>query len=123
MFYRQAGNIASNYLSDRKMIPLRQDRWFLYAFLAVLLVIVPQVADDYWFGAILIPLLVFSIAALGLNIVTGYTGQLSLGSAGFMLLGAVATFNFMFHFSGEKALFDMPLPWALFLAERIASKV
>ena len=116
MFYRQAGNIASNYLSDRKMIPLRQDRWFLYAFLAVLLVIVPQVADDYWFGAILIPLLVFSIAALGLNIVTGYTGQLSLGSAGFMLLGAVATFNFMFHFSGEKALFDMPLPLALFLA-------
>jgi len=98
------------------MIPLREDRWFLYAFLAVLLIIVPQVADDYWFGAILIPLLVFSIAELGLNIVTGYTGQLSLGSAGFMLLGAVATFNFMFHFSGEKALFDMPLPVALFLA-------
>ena len=110
MFYRQAGNIVSSYLSERKMIPLRQDRWFLYAFLAVMLLVVPQVADDYWFGAILIPVLVFAIASLGLNIVTGYTGQLSLGSAGFMLLGAVATFNFMLRFEA------MPLPLALFLA-------
>ncbi|MXX99095.1 MAG: branched-chain amino acid ABC transporter permease, partial [Gammaproteobacteria bacterium] len=116
MFYRETNHIISNYTADRSMIPLRQDRWFLYAFLLFILFVVPQIADDYWMGAILIPLLVFSLAALGLNILTGYTGQLSLGSGGFMLLGAVATFNFLYRFDGEIIPFDMPLPMALFFA-------
>lgn len=94
------------------MLPLRQDRWFIYAILAVMLFIVPEIGDDYWLSAILIPLMVFSLAALGLNIVTGYTGQLSLGTAGFMLMGAIATFNFVFRFDGEAIPFDMPLPMA-----------
>jgi branched-chain amino acid transport system permease protein len=52
------------------------------------------VADDYWYNAILIPWLVLSLAGLGLNILTGYAGQLSLGSAAFMAVGAFAAYNF-----------------------------
>ena len=118
MFYRETRTMTSDYLKDRSMLPaMRQDRWFLYALVLVLLFVVPVIGDDYWLSAILIPLMVFSLASLGLNLVTGYTGQLSLGTGGFMLLGAIAAFNFLFRFSGgDDGGFDMPLPLALFLA-------
>ena len=112
MFYRESKLIVGHYLQDRRMLPLRQDRWFVYALLAVMLFVVPEIGDDYWLSAILIPLMVFSLAALGLNIVTGYTGQLSLGTAGFMLMGAILTFNFIYRFDGVNIPFDMPLPLA-----------
>jgi len=48
---------------------------------------------DYLFGAVLVPILILSLAGLGLNILTGYAGQLSLGSAAFMAIGAFATYN------------------------------
>jgi branched-chain amino acid transport system permease protein len=69
-------------------------RWSLVALLLVAFGVVPWVGNDYWFSAILVPLLVFSLAALGLNILTGYTGQLSVGSAAFMAIGAFASYNF-----------------------------
>ncbi|AXF05652.1 branched-chain amino acid ABC transporter permease [Paraburkholderia hospita] len=56
-------------------------------------VVVPAFGNDYWLNAILIPFLVLSLAGLGLNLVTGYAGQLSLGSAAFMSIGAYATYN------------------------------
>lgn len=63
----------------------------------VLLVIavfgVPYFGNDYWLSAILIPWLVLSLAGLGLNILTGYAGQLSLGSSAFMAVGAYVTYN------------------------------
>jgi branched-chain amino acid transport system permease protein len=64
--------------------------------LALLLafVAVPRLANDYWLTAILIPFLVLSLAGIGLNILTGYAGQLSLGSAAFMAVGAFAAYNF-----------------------------
>ena len=97
------------------MLPLPQDRWLIYAFLAVMMTAVPIVGDDYWLSAILIPLMVFSLAALGLNIVTGYTGQLSLGTGGFMLMGSIMTYNFIYRFDGENIPFDMPLPLAFIM--------
>ena len=54
----------------------------------------PLFANEYWFSAILIPFLIFALAALGLNILTGYAGQLSLGTAAFMAVGAFAAYNF-----------------------------
>ena len=112
MFYRGGRHIITHYLQDRRMLPLDQDRWFIYAIVAVMLFVVPRFGDDYWISAILIPLMVFTIAALGLNIVTGYTGQLSLGTGGFMLMGAIMTFNFIYRFDGNAIPFDMPLPLA-----------
>ncbi len=110
MFYRGGGQIVSNYLQDRRMLPIRQDRWFLFAALFAMFFVVPNIADDYWLSAILIPLMVFTLASLGLNILTGYTGQLSLGTGGFMLTGAIAAFNFIYRFEG------MPLLLAFILA-------
>ena len=63
-----------------------------------------MVASEYWIKAILIPFLIFSLAALGLNILTGYAGQLSLGSAAFMAVGAFAAYNFMGRIEGMPVL-------------------
>jgi branched-chain amino acid transport system permease protein len=94
VFYREAGQFKTTYAADQQLFPIRQDRVALLVLLAVAYLAVPLVADDYWFSAILIPFLVFALAALGLNILTGYAGQLSLGSAAFMAVGAVAAYNF-----------------------------
>lgn len=55
--------------------------------------LVPLVANEYWLQAILIPFLVFSLAAIGLNLLTGYAGQLSLGTGGFMAVGAYVSYK------------------------------
>lgn len=55
--------------------------------------VLPLVGTDYLFEAILTPFLALSLAGLGLNLLTGYAGQLSLGSAAFMAVGAFAAFN------------------------------
>src|SRR5688572_9365665 len=62
--------------------------------LLLLALAAPLVADDYWFNAILIPFFTLSLAGLGLNILTGFAGQLSLGSAAFMAVDAFAAYNF-----------------------------
>jgi len=61
--------------------------------LLVAYLVVPFVASPYFLVTIMIPSLIFCIAALGLNVLTGYAGQLSLGTGGFMAVGAYATFK------------------------------
>ncbi|HEX5766685.1 MAG TPA: branched-chain amino acid ABC transporter permease [Burkholderiales bacterium] len=110
MFYRLAGQFKSSYAADQQIFPIRQDRFFVVGLMLVAFVVIPLVANDYWLGAILIPFLILGLAALGLNILTGYTGQLSLGTAGFMAVGAFAAFNFILRVP------QMPFLLALFLA-------
>lgn len=93
MFYREAGQFKTSYAADQAIFPIPQDRWFIIGLLAVAYVVVPLVATPYWLHAVLLPMLIFSIAALGLNVLTGYAGQLSLGTGGFMAVGAYATFK------------------------------
>lgn len=100
MFYREAGQFKTTYESDSQIFPIRQDRYALAALLLVALVVVPLFATPYLLSAILIPFLIFSLAALGLNILTGYAGQLSLGTAAFMAVGAFASFNFIARLPG-----------------------
>lgn len=95
MYYRETGQIVSSYTEDRRMVPVREDRWIMWAFLAFMFLVVPFIGNDYWFSAILIPMMVLGIASLGLNIASGYTGQLSLGTAGFMSFGAFTAYNLM----------------------------
>lgn len=71
---------------------------------------VPFLASDYVIEAILLPFLALSLAGLGLNLLTGYTGQVSLGSAAFMAVGAFAAFNF------EYRVDWLPLPVSILLA-------
>ena len=93
MLYREAGQFRSTYAEDMQIFPIRQDRIALMLLLAVGFVVVPMVATQYWFSALLIPFLIFSLATLGLNILTGYAGQISLGTAAFMAVGAFMAYN------------------------------
>ena len=117
MIYREAGQFKTTYPEDQQIFPIRQDRYAMAAILAVAFCVIPLIASDYWFTAILIPFLILSLAALGLNILTGYTGQLSLGTAGFMAVGAFAAFNFVLRVPG------MPVLLAFFLAGLTAALV
>ena len=93
MFYRENGQFKTDYLKDNQIFPVLQDKWFIYALLVVAFVAMPIVATDYFFLAILIPFLILSLAALGLNLLVGYCGQISLGSGAFMAVGAYMAYN------------------------------
>jgi len=95
MLYREAGQFKSTYAEDQQIFPIRQDRVAVALLLAVAFVLAPLAADQYWLSAILTPFLIFSLATLGLNILTGYAGQLSLGTAAFMAVGAFMAYNFV----------------------------
>ncbi len=100
MFYREAGQFKSSYQTDGQIFPIRQDRIGIALLIVLAFIVVPITATPYFFSAILIPFLIFSLAALGLNILTGYAGQLSLGSAAFMAVGAFSTYNFVLRVPG-----------------------
>ena len=104
MLYREAGQFKSTYAADGQILPIRQDRIGLALMLVIAFGVVPFVASPYFFSAILIPFLIFALAAIGLNILTGYAGQLSLGSAAFMAVGAFASYNFMLRVPGMPVL-------------------
>ncbi|MDH5676126.1 MAG: branched-chain amino acid ABC transporter permease [Myxococcales bacterium] len=93
MLYREAGQFKTSYAADAAIFPIRQDRIAMLILLAVATVGVPLWADEYWLTSIFVPFLVFATAALGLNILTGYCGQLSLGTGGFMATGAYAAYK------------------------------
>ncbi len=94
MFYREAGQFKTSYAADQAIFPIAQDRWFVWGVLAVAALLVPLVASEYLYKAILIPFLILSLAAIGLNVLVGYCGQISLGSGAFMAVGAYAAYNF-----------------------------
>ena len=104
MFYREAGQFKTSYDKDAAIFPIRQDRIGIAVILAVAFFAVPLFATQYVFSAILIPFLILSLAAIGLNILTGYCGQLSLGTAAFMAVGAFASYNFMLRVPGMPIL-------------------
>jgi len=95
MLYREAGQFKATYAQDQQIFPIRQDRIAFALLLAVAFVLVPLTGTQYWLSAILTPFLIFSLATLGLNILTGYAGQLSLGTAAFMAVGAFMAYNFV----------------------------
>jgi len=109
MLYREAGQFKANYREDQQIFPIRQDRIAIGLLLALFFVVVPSIADEYWLQAILTPTLIFALAAIGLNILTGYAGQISLGSAAFMAVGAFAAYNFMLRVDGMPILAAMAL--------------
>ncbi|MGQ7844935.1 branched-chain amino acid ABC transporter permease [Granulosicoccus sp. 3-233] len=105
MFYREAGQFKTSYAADQALLPIRQDRIGLGLILLVAFVIVPVLASDFLIGSIMIPFLVFALAAVGLNILTGYAGQLSLGTGAFMGVGAYACYKLTTYFPDINILF------------------
>lgn len=109
MIYRENGQFKTSYKADQQIFPILQDRWAILALIAFAFVGVPMLADEYMFRAILIPFLILSLAALGVNLLVGYCGQITLGAGAFMAIGAYAAYNFMIRVDG------MPLIAALLL--------
>jgi len=100
MLYRENGQFKTTYRADQQIFPIVQDRVVLGLLLVCAFVAVPLIADEYMLRAILIPFLILSLAALGLNILVGYCGQISLGTGAFMAVGAYAAYNFMVRIEG-----------------------
>jgi branched-chain amino acid transport system permease protein len=117
MFYRENGQFKTSYRADQQIFPILQDRIGMVLVLLFAFVVMPLVADEYLFRAILIPFLILSLAALGLNILVGYCGQISLGTGAFMAVGAYAAYNFMARIEG------MPLILAILLGGLFATIV
>jgi len=109
MLYQEVGQISTSYAAERRIFRLRQDRIALWLLLGFAFVVMPWLGNDYWFSAILVPLLVLSLAGLGLNLLTGYAGQLSLGSAAFMAVGAFAAYNLQLRVPGLPLLVSFGL--------------
>lgn len=80
------GTLKQSYVADAALFDSRTQKIWL-AVAAALLCVFPFLANDYWlYLACLVGINVAS--ATGLNILTGYTGLVSLGQAAFMGLGA-----------------------------------
>jgi branched-chain amino acid transport system permease protein len=93
MLYRENGQFKSTYASDQQMLPILQDRLFMLVLVAFAFIGVPLLAGDYLYLSILIPFLILALAAIGLNLLVGYCGQISIGHAAFMAVGAYAAYN------------------------------
>jgi len=93
VIYRTAGEFKTTYASDQAIFPIVQDRAVVVLAILVAFLVPPLWASEYWLQAVLIPFLIYSLAAIGLNLLTGYAGQLSLGTGGFMAVGAYAAFK------------------------------
>lgn len=109
MLYRENGQFKTNYRADQQIFPILQDRVAILALVAFAFIAIPMFTSDYVFRAILIPFVIMSLAALGVNILVGYCGQISLGSGAFMAVGAYGAYNFFVRIPG------MPLIPALIL--------
>ena len=95
MLYREAGDFKTSYGADNQTFPIRFDRVAVAVTLGLALLVVPFVINDYWANAVALPFLIYAIAAIGLNILVGFCGQVSLGTGGFMAVGAYATYKLM----------------------------
>jgi branched-chain amino acid transport system permease protein len=93
MLYRETGQFKTSYAADAAVFPILQDRIGIAIILALAFVAVPLAFPSFWISTVLIPILVFSLAAIGLNLLTGYAGQISLGTGGFMGVGAYACYK------------------------------
>jgi branched-chain amino acid transport system permease protein len=125
VLYRETGQFKTTYAADMAIFPIRQDRIALYALLAFAFVGVPLLAyfnigmfgREYLYKGILIPFLILALATIGLNILTGYCGQISLGAGAFMAIGAYASYNISLRVPG------MPLVPAILLGGLVSAMV
>src|SRR5918997_6261303 len=100
MLYREAGQYKTTYEADQSVFPILQDRIGLGIILVIAVIVVPLTMSEFTLSSLMIPVLILSLAAIGLNLLTGYTGLLSLGAGGFMGVGAYACYKLTTAFPG-----------------------
>jgi branched-chain amino acid transport system permease protein len=103
VFYREAGQFKTTYQADMSIFPILQDRIGL-ALIIVAALALPFFAGDFVIASVMVPFLILSLAAIGLNILTGYTGLVSLGTGAFMGVGAYACYKLSTTFPGINIL-------------------
>lgn len=109
MLYRENGQFKTSYAADQQVFTIAQDKWFVLGVIAFAFIGVPMLVDEYMFRAILIPFLILSLAALGVNLLVGYCGQITLGAGAFMAIGAYAAYNFFVRIEGMPVVLAMLL--------------
>jgi branched-chain amino acid transport system permease protein len=109
VIYRENGQFKTTYQADQQIFTIAQDKVFVLAVIAFAFIGIPFLVDEYLFRAILIPFLILALAALGVNLLVGYCGQITLGAGAFMAIGAYAAYNFFIRIDG------MPLIAAILL--------
>jgi hypothetical protein len=109
MFYRENGQFKTSYAADQQILAIRRTAWASSAILVLAFVARADAGHEYMFRAILLPFLILSMAAIGLNILVGYCGQITLGTGAFMAVGAYAAYNFMVRIDGMPLLASLLL--------------
>jgi branched-chain amino acid transport system permease protein len=94
VIYRETGQFRTSYAQEQAIFPIAQDRYAVIGLLLIAWIAVPLLASEYVLRAILTPFLILSLGAIGLNLLLGYCGQISLGTGAFMAVGAYAAYNF-----------------------------
>src|SRR5215212_1743360 len=92
MFHRESGVFKTSYAADMALYPLPIARWAVAAFAGLFIVVAPLALSEYYIS-ILNLILIACVGALGLNILVGYTGQISIGHGAFMSVGAYTAAN------------------------------
>src|SRR5262249_60082579 len=93
MIHRECGVLKTTYEADMAFYPLPIARWTVAAIAVIFFVVLPLTLHEYYLSIVnLVSIAV--IGALGLNILVGYTGQISIGHGAFMSVGAYTAANF-----------------------------
>ena len=92
MFHREAGNFKTTYAEDMALFPLPLARWTAVFFLVLFGLVLPLVLHSYWLSIFNLVFIAI-VGALGLNVLVGLTGQISIGHAAFMSVGAYTAAN------------------------------
>lgn len=92
MLHRESGVFKTSYAADMALFPLPVARWTILAIIVLFTVILPLSLHEYYLSIINLSLIAI-VGALGLNILVGYTGQISVGHAAFMSVGAYTAAN------------------------------
>ena len=87
MLYRECGNYKDNYASDMAIFPIPLQRYTIVVIAIIFYLVFPILANEYFLNLACI-IAISCISAIGLNILIGYTGQISIGHAAFMMVGA-----------------------------------
>ena len=92
MFHREAGVFKTTYAADMALFPLPIAKWTMAVLVLLFVAIVPLTLGEYYLS-ILNLIFIAVVGAVGLNILTGYTGQISIGHGAFMSVGAYIAAN------------------------------
>jgi len=109
MLYRETGVFKTSYADDQAIFRIPLDQYAIIGWLVLAFFVVPLTASNYVLSDLFTPFLIMSIAALGLNVLTGYCGQLSLGTGAFMALGGFMTYKLVTAFPPPALLTDLAI--------------